>query len=148
MSRSMTLDQLAELELLRMQNGGKLLPAKIVEFAQSANTALHHAFQWDDTEAAHKFRLHQAGQVIRAAVIMLPRPDGGMVPVRAYVYDAPRREYALTVDVLADQESADALLCQMHADVQRAIAKYRRYADLAPHIDAALSALAPERRAA
>jgi hypothetical protein len=139
----MNKDQLAELELLRAEAGGALLPEKIVEFARSANTALHSAFIWDDSEAAERWRLHQAKQVIRAAVTLLARPDGGMVPVRAYVFDARKATYAATAEVLKDEEATDALLRQMRLDVERVVGRYRRFASLAPHIAATLAALAP-----
>jgi hypothetical protein len=141
MSRAMNKDQLAELELLREESGGNLDPRRIVEFARSSNTALHSAFTWDDGEAAERWRINQAKQVIRAAVTMLPRPDGGMVPVRAYVYDATARQYAATSTVLSDAESADTLLRQMRLDVERILNRYRRHASLVPHIAAALSAI-------
>jgi hypothetical protein len=137
----MNKDQLAELEMLRQEAGGTLRAEAIVDFARSANTALHSAFTWDDGEAADKWRLHQAKQVIRAAVTMLPRPDGGLVPVRAYVFDARKQTYALTADVAKDDEAIDVLLRQMRLDVERAVARYRRHASLAPHIAGALAAL-------
>lgn len=137
----MNKDQLAELEMLRAEAGGALVPEAIVEFARSANTALHAAFDWADSSAAAKWRLHQARQVIRAAVTMLPRPDGGLVPVRAYVFDARSASYASTSAVLADTESADVLLRQMRMDIERTVARYRRYASLAPAIAATLAAL-------
>jgi hypothetical protein len=140
----MNKDQLAELEMLREEAGGTLAPAAIVDFARSANTALHSAFTWEDTEAAERWRLHEAKNVIRAAVTMLPRPDGGMVPVRAYVFDASRATYAATSAVIADDNAADMLLRQMRLDVERATARYRRHAVLVPHIAAALAAIPTE----
>jgi hypothetical protein len=133
--------QIAELELLRAEGGGVLLPERIVEFARSANTAMHSAFTWDDGEAAQRWRLAQAKQVIRAAVTMLPRPDGGMVPVRAYVFDTRKSAYAATAEVIVDDAGADMLLRQMRLDVERVLGRYQRHAMLAPHIAATLRAL-------
>lgn len=139
--QSLNKDQMAELEELREQAGGTLSPAAIVEFARSANTALHRAFTWDDDEAAARYRLVQAKAVIRAAVTFLPAPAGGLVPVRAYAYDAPRNTYAATAEVMGDEASADVLLRQMRADIQRAVTRYRRHAALASKIDAMLGLL-------
>jgi hypothetical protein len=137
--RTLNKDQLHELEMLRVQVGGELKPDDVVEFARSNNTALHSAFEWDDTEAAVKYRMQQAGQVIRVAVTMLPRPDGALIPVRAYVYDQTRAVYALTQAVVQDDVRAEVLLKQMRAEIHRVTARYRRYAELVPHIDAALA---------
>lgn len=138
---NITQSQLAELELIREESGGVLPPDKVLEFARSSNTALYSAFVWDDTEAGEKWRLHQAKQLIRAAVTMLPRPDGGLVPVRAYVFDARQAAYRATAAVVSDAESAESLLRQMRLDIERAVGQYRRYAELAPAIAAALGAL-------
>jgi len=134
-------DQIAEVEWLRQQAGGSVIPSQIVDFARSENTALHSLFVWDDTEAAARFRLHQAKQVIRAVVTFVARPDGEREIVRAYVHDATTDSYRETSAVVGDDEAAEALLRRMRADVQRAIARYRRYAALAPHIAALLGSL-------
>lgn len=139
--QNLTKDQMAELEMLRQQAGGTLAPAAIVDFARSANTALHKAFTWDDSEAAARYRIVQAKAVIRAAVTFLPAPAGGLVPVRAYAYDAPRNTYASTAEIMADEDSAEILLRQMRSDIQRAVQRYRRHAVLAPKIEAVLGLL-------
>jgi hypothetical protein len=141
--RSLTKDQMAELELLRQDAGGDLSPDAIVDFARSANTALHRAFTWDDGEAAAKYRIIQAKQVIRAAVTFLPTPSGSLVPVRAYAFDATRSAFTATAVVLEREDTAELLLRQMRADIERVVSRYRRHAELVPKIAAMLDALAP-----
>lgn len=64
---------------------GNLRPETVVEFAKNPETALHGRFNWEDTEAAHKWRLHQARQVLRVYVHMdLPKHEEP-VRVRAFV---------------------------------------------------------------
>lgn len=141
--RNLTPDQMAELEMLRVEAKGQLIPFAIVEFARSANTALHSAFTWDDTEAAERWRLNQARQVIRAAVVLLPNPKGGaMVPVRAYIHEAETKSYSATVEVLGDEQRAQQLMRQLAADLQRVVARYKRFQELAPQIEA-LQAVMP-----
>ena len=63
------LDQaaLAEIETLH-RDGARLTPLQIIEQSRSPNSALHRYFTWDDTEAAHAFRVIQAKQVLRVVV--------------------------------------------------------------------------------
>ncbi len=140
----LTKAQMAELEMLRQEGGGALAATAIVDFARSPNTALHRAFTWDDDEAAQRYRLLQAKAVIRAAVTFLPAPSGSLVPVRAYAFDAPSGSYVTTAALLDNDQSAEVLLQQMRADVQRAMARYRRHAALAPKIAAVLDAISLE----
>lgn len=57
-----------ELESLRKQSGGVLTPEAVVEKASNPRTALHKEFEWNDTVAAHLYRLKQARTLIRAIV--------------------------------------------------------------------------------
>lgn len=139
----LTPDQVAELEAIRREAGGVLDPDAVLDRARSANSSLHGMFPWDDEVAAERHRLFLARSVIRAVVTLLPRPDGALVPVRAYVAIGNGGGYRATVEVLREEENAMVLLSRLRSEVARAAARYRRHAELAPHIDAALRALAP-----
>ena len=65
-------DYQTELAQICEQNGGVLIPEKVVEFARNKNTALHSRFDWDDTSAAHQWRLQQAREIIRVCVQYVP----------------------------------------------------------------------------
>lgn len=58
-----------ELRLVAQQNGGKLRPKEGVEFARKhPNSALHGCLNWNDGEAAEKWRLHQMRNIINVTV--------------------------------------------------------------------------------
>lgn len=69
------LDQaaLAEIKSLQRDNA-RLTPVQLIEQSRSANSALHRYFTWDDTEAAHAFRVIQARQVLRVVIRLQPKP--------------------------------------------------------------------------
>jgi hypothetical protein len=75
-----------ELEIIREQNGGKLSPEAVVKYAENKKTALHEKFIWDNTEAAKKYRLLQAGQVIRSVTVTVLENEktNRRIHVRAY----------------------------------------------------------------
>lgn len=58
-----------ELESIR-QATGQLIPENIINAASKKDNPLHVAFEWDDTTAGHKFRLHQASQLTRSITII------------------------------------------------------------------------------
>ncbi len=53
------------LERIRARNKGILAPDDVVRDAHSESSPLHSYFTWDNTEAAHQYRLEQARTLIR-----------------------------------------------------------------------------------
>lgn len=47
------------------KSSGELLPEDVVKSARDPESPLHAYFEWDDTEAAHKYRMSQARGLIR-----------------------------------------------------------------------------------
>lgn len=135
----------AELEALRAEKGGSLLPADVVEQARSENSALHRYFEWDDTEAAQRYREQQARGVIRAVVRFMPNASGHPVSVRAYVSLPADREaragYRAVADVMDDEQLAAQALQSFEADVLRLQAKYAVYAAIRPALAEAVGAM-------
>lgn len=54
-----------ELESLQRKHGS-LTPELILKDAQNSHREMHKCFDWEDTEAAQKWRLHQSRQLVRA----------------------------------------------------------------------------------
>ncbi len=53
-----------ELNKIASNNSGQLNPEDVIEAAKNTNNPLHEYFDWDDTEAANKYRLFQARNMI------------------------------------------------------------------------------------
>ena len=56
------------LRSIAAKNDGLLKPEDVVEAARPANSPLHTRFTWDDSAAAHQFRLEQARTLIRTTI--------------------------------------------------------------------------------
>ncbi len=69
---------------------GKLTPEQVIEAAADESSALHGCFTWDDSEAAAKYRLDEARELIRSVRIETVIEERTIRSV-AYVHD-PRRE--------------------------------------------------------
>ena len=65
------LDAAARAELKAM--GARPSPESVIEQARSKNSALHRHFTWDDTKAAHAYRIQQATQILRVVVTVPTR---------------------------------------------------------------------------
>ena len=65
--------QLEALKEIARRDGGLLRPASVVDAARDEKSPLHGAFEWDDTEAAQKYRLLQAQSLIRSFKVEIER---------------------------------------------------------------------------
>ena len=70
-------------ELEDIKSRGNLTPNRIVDRAKNNKSILHQYFEWDDTEAAEKYRLQQARQITNHIIeVIVIR--GEKVEERAY----------------------------------------------------------------
>ena len=72
----------ALLEIAR-RNGGTVTPAKVLEEARDVRSVLHGAFTWDDHEAAEKYRIIEAQNLIRHCRIVVGK---GSSRVETYAF--------------------------------------------------------------
>lgn len=122
----------AELTSIQEAAGGILLPADVVRFArENASAELHSQFTWDDTDAAEKFRLDQARQVIRAHVVII---GSDPTPIRAQVSLSTDRAngggYRPTIHVLADRGQNAVMVRDALRELQRVKQRYERISQL------------------
>lgn len=126
----------AELKRLAQAHGGELQPRAVVEAARSEDSPLHEQFDWNDSTAAHQWRLQQARQLIRTVVTYEQVGNGDKVPVRVFVSLTPDREhddggYRVSVDVMSDATLRGQLLSDARAEMIRFKEKYRQLQELA-----------------
>lgn len=103
---------------------GSLTPEIVVEEARDPAHPLHHRFTWDDTEAARKYRLHEAGQLLRVTYRQ-PLGGGRTADLRAFwvVHEprtgTPTNEYKPLEEVVDDPIQKELMLRQMERDWER-----------------------------
>jgi len=118
----------AELRRIQGERGGSLLPADVVEAASAPESPLHRFFDWEDSEAAFKWRLHQARNLINAIVIVETRSGREIFAFVSLVDDRQAGEgYRETLVVLADPDLRARALEQA---LREARSWAQRYADL------------------
>lgn len=122
-----------ELNRIASKSGGVLKPELVVESARSPLSPLHDKFTWDDTQAAHEFRLQEARKLIRVTVHMLPNGRGEEERVWVSLKHDQAQEgggYRTLVSVLSDADLRKQLLQQSLKDMQYFSEKYSHLEEL------------------
>lgn len=125
---------IAELRRIAEVHGGQLKPSAVVQLAANEESPLHGYFDWSDTEAAHKWRLHQARQLIRVSVEMIG-PKESPTMTRVFVSLTPDRSddtgYRVLTDVMSDPDYRKQLLADALDEMNRFEKKYQELKELA-----------------
>lgn len=98
--------QTAGNELQRIyERDGVIEPETVVAESQTPSAPLHSCFEWDDAKAAHKYRITQAQNIIRAIVVV---DEAKQPETRAFVN--VQREYHPVSVVVRNPEKREILL--------------------------------------
>jgi hypothetical protein len=116
---------------------GTLNPENVVKAASDENHVMHPLFEWDDSLAAHQYRINQARSVVRAICVKVVE---NLPPIRAYVSVTPvvtgvpgqnlRREYQQTHVALSNPDSREQIVSQAKRDLDTYHNKYDALVDL------------------
>ena len=124
-----------ELARIRKEEG-TLTPEAVVDAARPEDAPLHEEFEWNDSEAAEKYRRQQARTMIRCLVRL---ETNTTPPHRVYTHvkqeGAKRAEYMPTVTVATKTallEDAVARLMAKLYDLQASIREIEALAALTP----------------
>ena len=122
-----------ELRKIERANGGVLLPEAVVEYAKDESTALHSAFEWDDSAAAVAWRVHQARNLIRVMVQIVEDPRSSEpMTVRMYTALSEDEEgYKHTPTLLRTPAGREAVLATARAELAAFERKYAHLEELA-----------------
>lgn len=69
------------------QQYGEVTRENFLESARSETSEMHKLFEWDDTKAAHQYRLNQASVIIASIRVTVVEKEPEQVKVRLYVQD-------------------------------------------------------------
>jgi hypothetical protein len=110
-------------------------PEAVVSAARPKNSPLHEYFDWEDSEAARCWRLHQARNLIRVCVRIEELPNDEKQEIQVFVSLPDDRNdeggYRVMTDVLNDDERREALLEMALKDLQVFRRKYMALKELA-----------------
>lgn len=127
------------------RNDGRLEPDAVVAEARDETSPLHSLFTWDDTVAAERFRLLQAGALIRRIKITVLRsdPETRQVKIeRVRAIESPQSErdrkgepskggsYIRTAKIAKDPEMRASMLATVVAELTAIRKRYARLSEL------------------
>ena len=109
--------------------GESATTAQILDKARDERTELHKCFDWNDAEAAEKWRLQQARHIVCNLVIKekndTPKPE-----VRVFFKTDNDSGYKPTVLIMQDKDEYQKLLARAHAELNSFRIKYKTLTEL------------------
>lgn len=114
--------------LENLASSGMLKPSEVVNAARDINSPLHAHFEWDDGDAAEKWREEQARQLIRSITIEVNA--GEPTIVRAYVSLPADRESGAGYRKFEDVMTSEFMRMQLAAEIESKIEQWQRRADI------------------
>ncbi|WCM88820.1 hypothetical protein [Acidovorax sp. NCPPB 3576] len=123
------------LDQIRSKANG-LTPESVVADAAQPSSVLHPHFEWDDSKAAERYRLDQAGHLIRSVTVVFEEPEASAPPrtVRAFLpveTGTGERVYESSVRAMNDGEMRAQVLKRAHAELSAVSRKWRELQELA-----------------
>lgn len=125
----------AELKQLSNKHNGILSPETVIKAARNPASVLHSQFEWNNSKAAHQYRLWQARHLLRVVVEIIS--DGkNKTPVNVFVSLTPDRDgcrggYRQTVDVVSDKVLYNTMLSNALDELKTFRNKYQFIKELA-----------------
>ena len=123
-------DLRSELEAIREQYG-KLTPKVVVSEARDPGHPLHSQFEWDDSVAGEKWRVHQARELIRSVRVVYKEADdaGPEESVRVYISLENEAEhvYEPVEEVAQDPFMRQLALNKMQREWKALYNRYREF---------------------
>lgn len=123
--------------LNQLEEEGSLTPQKVVQEARSPKSVLHNYFDWDDADAADKYRLWQARHLINSVKVeFMGKETQAYYNASVEIEDeAPSRAYFSIQRVLNDDELYSKVLQQSVRELKHFQVKYKEVTELREVID-------------
>lgn len=118
-----------ELERIRSENNGRLMPPTVVEQARNRRSPLHRYFEWNDKTAAEAYRLDQARTLIR--IVQIEDSESDKPPRRAFVsVNDDGKAYRGLNEVLSSQSLQLAVLVSAEKELRAFESRYTELLDI------------------
>lgn len=103
-----------------------LTAARVVEESRAEDAVLHDEFEWNDSEAANKYREGQARHLINAITIATVKAEGcdKPIPVRAFFNVSADSTYTSVVSIANSAEKTANLVAQAKRELITFTNKY------------------------
>ena len=120
-------------EILSIQ--GEITCESVLEKAKDENSELHKCFDWDDSSAAKKWRLKQAGDVIRLLVRREEKKPEDRPEIRVFQISKETHVYKPVEFIVQREDEYKALLARAWAELRAFKRKYACLEELREILD-------------
>ena len=131
------------IEAIRDEAGVVTAPL-VLEDARAEDSPLHRCFEWDDSIAAEKHRLHQTRYLLERIVTTVTVDGGVPTETRAYVAtrveEMTQHDFRPVAAVMADADSRKQFVQTALTELARWEAKYAHVPELAATVAAVRAA--------
>lgn len=110
--------------------GDDVRPEQVVEKARDESTELHKCFEWDDAIAGERYRLIQAGNVIRMLVVSEEKEPTDRPEVRVLHKTDSNSGYKPVEIIVRKKDEYELLLERAWAELRAFKAKYSMLSEL------------------
>lgn len=110
------IDLLDQLQKIHKKFGG-ITPARVVSEAKRKRHPLHKFFDWEDTEAAKRWRLHQANNLISRVQIVVSPQDSRTVNAFVSIKDNNTRKFVAMAEAMNDNKLVLQIFKQLEARI-------------------------------
>lgn len=116
--------------------GDEVKPEQILKKAQNKKTELHKCFNWNDADCAYRYRLQQAGEIVRQLIVITrPEPEENVQPTQFRLLmkneNTHDSGYKQVLTMVRDEDEYKKLLAQAMAELQTFKQKYSCLSELA-----------------
>ena len=116
------------------QKTGYVTPLVILKDAKDKKSPLHVFFDWDDTEAAHKWRIEQAKYLLRHITVEIIN-DGETQTIRHFhsvvvqgkIDEPPCNVYVTTDTILTDKDKRAQVVAHALRELKGWMQRYEQY---------------------
>ena len=124
----------AELIRISNENNGILRAEDVIEAARPTESPLHNKFTWEDSQAAHLWRLEEARRLIRVTVQYIGGDKDSSL-TRVFVSLKPDRQnegggYRTTVSVMSSAEMRKQMMKDAYEEMESFQQKYKMLQEL------------------
>lgn len=118
-------------ELERIESKEELTRESVLKFAKNKKSELHKCFEWDDSIAGEKYRLHQATNILTSISIVYEEEPKRTTRMYVNIKNTEnQREYKNIVSVLENDEEYQQLLYKAERDFVSYKDKYQNMIQL------------------
>lgn len=121
------------IEKLSKQTGGEVSPAMVVEEAKKKNSPLHNCFEWNNTKAAEKWRIHQARLLLGSIVINFEYSEAQTIRAFLNIQTPEKQTYSHIDSIINDEAKMQFVIDQLKRKLALISEQLKTYENLKEH---------------